>query len=399
MLMADARGWLARFKPVRTPLPGWERVAAWIGALIGLLFTGAVSRAWLGSNELVPLLIAPIGASTVLVFGVPASPLAQPWSVVGGNFLAALIGVTAARFIPIPLCAAAVAVATTISVTSLLGCLHPPAGAVALTAVIGGPVIAAAGYRFAVVPVALNSVLLVGAGVVFNNLARRPYPHVAPMPVSAHRTADAPAEFRLGFSAADIDAAVERLGTPLEVQRDDLYALFRLVEEDAHRRRHAPIRCGEIMSRDLVTVQPTDSAEHAFELLREHALRALPVVEAASGRVLKVVDAATLASQRGALVAALPSVDFELVHVDQLAHELASKLAHGPAHEAMVVDSDSRLVGIVTQGDLLAILGRARLTRPVSGKRLDWAGGKSSLASGTGRRGLVDLGGRTRGAE
>jgi CBS domain-containing membrane protein len=233
---------------------------------------------------------------------------------------------------------------------------------VALTAVIGGPAIAAAGYRFALVPVALNSALLVGAGLVFNNLARRPYPHVAAMPVSAHRTADAPAEFRLGFSAADIDAALERLGTPLEGQRDDLYALFRLVEEDAHRRLHAPIRCGEIMSRDLITVGPDDSAAVAFEKLREHALRALPVVATGSGRVLKVVDAATLASHPGVLVRELPSVDFELVHVDQLVQELASTLARGPAHEAMVVDSDSRLVGVVTQSDLLAILGRAQLT-------------------------------------
>lgn len=366
MFTHAARGWLARFKPVRTPLPGWERLAAWVGALVGLLFTGAVSHAWLGSMEHVPLLIAPIGASTVLVFGVPASPLAQPWSVVGGNFLAALIGVTAARFIPVPLCAAAVAVATTISVTSLLGCLHPPAGAVALTAVIGGPVIAAAGYRFALVPVALNSLLLVGAGLVFNNLTRRTYPHVAAMPVSAHRTADAPAEFRLGFSAADIDAAVEQLGTPLEVQRDDLHALFRLVEEAAHRRHQAPIRCGEIMSRDLVTVGPDDSAQQAFERLREHALRALPVVEPETGRVLTVVDVATVASHPGALVRELPSVHFELVHVDELAHQLASSLAYGGAHEAMVVDDDSRLVGIVTQNDLLAILGRAQLNRPRS---------------------------------
>lgn len=93
MSVATARAWLTRLKPVRAPLPVGERVAAWVGALLGLLVTGAVSR-----------------------------PLAQPWSVIGGNFLAALIGVTAARFIPLPLGAAAMAVATTITVTSLLGC-------------------------------------------------------------------------------------------------------------------------------------------------------------------------------------------------------------------------------------------------------------------------------------
>src|SRR6478736_6078304 len=165
MLTDAARVWLGRFKPVRTPLPGWERVAAWIGALVGLLFTGAVSRAWLGSIEHVPLLIAPIGASTVLVFGVPASPLAQPWSVIGGNFIAALVGVTAARAVPDLTSAAALAVAGTIALTSLFRCLHPPAGAVALTAVIGGSAVSHAGYRFAFMPVLLNSLLLVGIGL------------------------------------------------------------------------------------------------------------------------------------------------------------------------------------------------------------------------------------------
>lgn len=362
MFSAASRAWLGRFKPLRTPLPVTERFAAWLGALLGLLVTGALSRAWLGGSAHVPLLIAPIGASTVLVFGVPASPLAQPWSVIGGNFLAALIGVTAAKFIPLPLCAAAVAVATTIAVTSLTGCLHPPAGAVALTAVIGGPVITAAGYRFAFVPTLVNSVLLVGFGILFNNLARRSYPHVATMPVSVHRTADAPAEFRLGFSTADIDAALERLGTPLDVQREDVLALFRQVEEAAHRRLKAPIFCRDIMSRDLVTVGPDDTAEFAFERLREHALRILPVVDPETGVVSAVVDAPTVARQREALVRDLPAVHFELAHEGELVEELVPALSHGPAREAMIVDGDDRLVGIITQTDLLAIFGRTSLS-------------------------------------
>ncbi|MEG8058719.1 HPP family protein [Sphingomonas sp. 22L2VL55-3] len=80
-----------------------------------------------GSGPL-PLLVAPIGASAVLIFAVPASPLAQPWSVVGGNIISALVGVTAARFVPIPYLAAGVAVGGAILVMSLLRCLHPPAG-------------------------------------------------------------------------------------------------------------------------------------------------------------------------------------------------------------------------------------------------------------------------------
>src|SRR6185369_2773325 len=184
--IALSGNYISRFKPARSRLAIRERAYSAVGGFLGLLTTGLVMRAWLGSSEHVPLLIAPIGASTVLVFGVPASPLAQPWSVIGGNFLAALLGISAARLVPEPTAAAALAVACTISLTSMLRCLHPPAGAVALTAVIGGPVVTRAGYRFAFVPVLLDSLLLVAVGLVFNALARRSYPHVAALPVTTH---------------------------------------------------------------------------------------------------------------------------------------------------------------------------------------------------------------------
>jgi CBS domain-containing membrane protein len=40
-----------------------------------------------------------VGASAVLVFAVPNSPLAQPWAVVGGNTVSALVGVLAVRWL------------------------------------------------------------------------------------------------------------------------------------------------------------------------------------------------------------------------------------------------------------------------------------------------------------
>ena len=84
----------------------------------------------LGAHTNMPLLIAPMGASAVLLFAVPASPLAQPWSAVGGNTIGAILGVLSARFIPDPMVAAGVAVSLTIGATALCRCLHPPAGAV-----------------------------------------------------------------------------------------------------------------------------------------------------------------------------------------------------------------------------------------------------------------------------
>jgi CBS domain-containing membrane protein len=110
----------------------------------------------------------------VLLFGVPASPLAQPWSIVGGNLVAALIGVTAAHWIPSPLIAAAVAIGVTLSAMSSLRCVRPPSGAVALTAVLGGPHILALGYGFVLVPVGLNSLLLTLGAIVYNTLQADP---------------------------------------------------------------------------------------------------------------------------------------------------------------------------------------------------------------------------------
>jgi len=355
-----SRSWLARFKPARSRLPLRERFYSALGALVGLLTTGLVMRTWLGSSEHVPLLIAPIGASTVLVFGVPASPLAQPWSVVGGNFIAAVVGVTAARAVPDLTLAAALAVAFTIAFTSLFRCLHPPAGAVALTAVIGGSAVSSAGYRFALVPVLLNSLLLVLMGLIFNALARRSYPHIAALPVSTHGTADAPPEFRVGFTESDIAAAVERLGTPLDVEQADLIALFRHVEEAAHRRLRGQIFCSEIMSRDLVTVHPDDSSQLAEERLRAHALRVLPVVDE-HGVLRGVLDLATAAATSPKKIRDLPSISFEQAGPDTPISRLFPLLSRGQVRAALVVDAQSKLLGIITQTDLLAIVGRVQL--------------------------------------
>ncbi len=97
----------------------------------------------LGNGPHVPLLVAPMGASAVLLFAVPASPLAQPWSIIGGNTISALIGVIVAHFVHEPALATGIAVALAIAAMSFTRCLHPPGGAAALTAVLGGPAVTA----------------------------------------------------------------------------------------------------------------------------------------------------------------------------------------------------------------------------------------------------------------
>jgi CBS domain-containing membrane protein len=161
-----------------------------IGALIGILITGYVTEAALGMGMALPMLIAPMGASAVLLFAASHSPLAQPWNVIGGNLIAAVVGVFTYMWLKDPIAASGVALAGSIALMSLFGCLHPPSGAIALTAVLGGSAVYDLGYTFVLWPVGVNSALLLGSALIFNNLTGLRYP---PKPVTAPDAIPAPA--------------------------------------------------------------------------------------------------------------------------------------------------------------------------------------------------------------
>src|SRR4051794_36407933 len=94
---------IAPLFPDPIKVDGRERARSLLGAMIGLFLTGGLSQLAIGGSSNLPWLIAPMGASTVLLFAVPASPLAQPWSVLGGNLVSALVGVACAKAIGVPL--------------------------------------------------------------------------------------------------------------------------------------------------------------------------------------------------------------------------------------------------------------------------------------------------------
>ena len=221
-----------RFVPLLAGATWRDRVVACAGALAGIVATAwLMSR--LGPVGSLPLLVAPVGASAVLAFAVPASPLAQPWPVVGGNVISAIVGITVARLVPDPALAAGLAVAAAILAMSLARCLHPPGGAVALFAVIGGPAIATAGYGFALVPVALNSLVLVAAAWAFHRVSDHAYPHRVP---AAGARAELAAE---GLRPVDIERALEDLGEAFDIAPEDLQRLLARAEHHAAERRVA----------------------------------------------------------------------------------------------------------------------------------------------------------------
>jgi CBS domain-containing membrane protein len=221
------------FRPLLAGATSQERIIACLGAALCLALTVVVcALAPLPLRDL-PVIVAPLGASAVLVFAVPASPLAQPWPVIGGNTISALVGVAIFHAVPHQALAAGVAVGAAIGVMSLCRCLHPPGGAAALTAVIGSEGIHAAGYSFALMPVAVNSVALVALGLAFHRLTGRSYPHVPPISVPAIAREQA----AVGLAPEDVDAALADMHESFDIAREDLDLLLARAEAHARARR------------------------------------------------------------------------------------------------------------------------------------------------------------------
>lgn len=360
--VAGARAWLRTFVPTPIAASRRERLKSCIGALVGLFLTEWISRQFLqGFN---PWFVAPMGASAVLLFAVPASPLAQPWSIIGGNIVSALVGVACARWIPDAGVAASVALAVSIGLMFQLHCVHPPGGAVAVTAVFGGPAVHAMGFGFVALPVAINSMLLLLTALAFNNLARRRYPHRPPEPAARHDTRDAPPSQRVGFTRADLDAVLAARGEFLDIDEDDLEAILVAAELRAYSRRFGDVRCADIMSRDVVAVRPGQLAADAAALLARHHIKALPVVDR-QRRLLGILtqsdffQAHRVNSRRvNGAVRDLMTRAVVTARADQPIVDLAQAFSDGGLHHVPVLDDSRRVVGIVTQSDLVAALLR-----------------------------------------
>jgi CBS domain-containing membrane protein len=318
---------------------------------------------------------------------VPASPLAQPWSVVGGNTVAALVGVTCALLIPDPRMAAPFAGGLAIAAMFALRCLHPPGGAVALTAVLAGPAVQAQGYGFVLYPVLVNSGLMVLAALAYNNLTGRRYPHSQQSTLqNTHATNDPAPTERVGFTRADLDAVLARYDQVLDVSRDDLEQIIMATETEAYGRRFGVIRCGEIMSRDVATLQFATELDTAWRLMRTHRVHALPVLNRAR-RVIGVVTQTdflahckvddfdsigkgmvkllsrtrTTHSEKPEVVGQIMTSKVSTARTDTPIAELVPLMANVGHHHIPIVDGEDRFVGIVTQSDLVAALYQNRL--------------------------------------
>lgn len=145
---------------------------SWIGSFTGIAAV-ALLHYHLFSQMDLALLIGSFGASAVLIYGAIRSPLAQPRNLLGGHILSACIGVTAYKLLGgYSWLSAAVAVSTSIALMHLTRTLHPPGGATALIAVIGGESVHKLGYLYVVMPAALGAYVMLVIALIVNNISR-----------------------------------------------------------------------------------------------------------------------------------------------------------------------------------------------------------------------------------
>ena len=375
ILTRFARRYLLADAAPLSPAERWRSAtAALLGVLIfeGVLFVVPVSPQ-------AHRLLAPLGATSVIVFTLPHSPLAQPWSVIGGLLLPALIGLACGNWLPAGWLAPALAVAISIWIMGWLRCIHPPGGAMALVMAVAAGEGVAPGISLAAV--GWNTVAILIAAMAVNNLIPgRRYPLCSPpTPATPQRVRQSP----VGVQEPDLAAALAEIDAYLDISADDLSQLFRRAAHHAFR-RHVLLTCGEVMEPVVPSLAFATSLNDAWALMRRHARQALPVVDR-SGRVIGLLGLEDFLrhvepdkgprvgervrqllrptpgshSDKPEVVGQLmltPQHGLRLARSDDSIAVAAEILGQGGQGALPVVDDKGRLVGILGAAGLTAVL-------------------------------------------
>ncbi|WP_036796619.1 HPP family protein [Leisingera caerulea] len=367
--------------PAVARVSGVEAIRAGFGALIGLGLTGFFLLSPQIDPELGLYLVAPFGASSVLLFAVPNSPLAQPWSAIIGNTVAALVGVAVCLLVADQTLRIALAVGLAITATILCRAVHPPAGAVAMTAAMSPDAIAQLGFWFALAPIAVGTATLVVLATLYARLTGRHYPFRQFDDPSKHATGDRNPTERLGLSEQELTGILERYSQSFNLGAEDLARLIGAAELQAAAQSSGPLTAQDIMSRSLITVGLKTSLGEIADLFQQHRFTSLPVVgadEAFKGVIFQMhlinqARSDALRLKRGYWAALRRLLDREwqkqMTAGDIMSAAVPRATTNTPIGVLlpMMADGDTdavpvleygKIVGIVTRTDLIAAIAR-----------------------------------------
>jgi CBS domain-containing membrane protein len=334
-----------------------EALRAGLGAVFGLGMTALMLWGLQGGGEGLlahPLLIAPFGASTYLIFAVPNSPLAQPWSAVVGNTVSALAGIAVLQMGLPATIAATLAVGFAVLAMAILRAMHPPGGAVALATVLAATPTHLPNLTFAFFPVATGTVTLVLLGILWNRATGRVYPFrqpSTPVPLPASDTS-LPAEL--------LARTLSRLRLDANLGTEDLARLIEAAESEALTRRLGPLTAAQVMTVDPLCVAPDTTLPELAALFRKHAFKSLPI-RREDGSFGGIVAQSALVgiSDPAKRAADLAELTGPRVNVTTPLSELV-RLIVDARQQVLPVLRDQTLAGLITRSDMIALLSGHR---------------------------------------
>ncbi len=367
--------WFDRFIPAALHIPPQEWFRAGIGALLALIAAGSVCSYLFGTAAALHLM-APLAASTVLLFAVHSGALSQPWPFLGSYMCAAAVGISLHHWFGPGLMVASAALLLVILLMCLLRCLHPPGAALAVSLALADPSLSAMGWRV-IEPVMLNALILLAIAVLYNRITGVRYPKAAAPRNAGHATVDAPSSERVGVSPGDLEQALEELGEFVDVTRDDLERIILATQRHAVQRSLGGITAAQVMARDVQFATPDTTLEQAWKQLSSHHLKNLPVIDQA-GKLVGIVSLSDLVGpamaqtrfnwrglfgrRQSVRLASIMSEPVITVASDRQAVELIPLLCDRGLHCLPVLEN-GKVVGVVTQTDLIAALSQHLLAQ------------------------------------
>jgi len=211
----------------QAPVSHTERITSAAGGFVAIFAILVVSQ-WAVGTYAAAVIVASMGASAVLLFAVPHGPLSQPWPLIGGQIISAIIGVAIARYVPDKVIAASLAVGLAIGVMYYLRCVHPPGGATALAAVVGGNAVHELGFQYVITPILLNVIIIFMVGIIFNYPFKwRRYP-VYLHRLNLQKKEESIEESESPISHSDFVYALSQIDSFIDVNEEDLLRIYNL---------------------------------------------------------------------------------------------------------------------------------------------------------------------------
>ena len=364
-----------------------EKCIGITACLIAILLTGFLTQTY--AIEHAPILVASMGASAVILFVLPSSPLAQPWPFVGGQMIPALIGILCAFYIADTALAAALSVGLAVAAMLSFRCLHPPGAATALAPILSNPHLSAADFNFLLQPMSINVLLMLTLSLIINKgVLHRNYP-TRPIKAQPGKSQDNSPGKLIATSQSDIEQAMQSIDHAIDISSSDLLQLLTQLHLQNVQKKLGPLHCGEIMQTNIVTVEYATEIESAWIIMQEQHLTVLPVLDRAH-RVIGIVTrhdflknlkltpyenfqdkwlkfiqrSPTLHSDKPEAIGHIMTREVKTLSIDTPITALIPLVVNEGHHHVPIVDQERRFAGIVFQSRLVSALFNQLVTMP-----------------------------------